>query len=41
VQERDGGVWVCRAVRSTHTGQFVFVDRERQIVDVARYWLGE
>ncbi|UCE01422.1 MAG: hypothetical protein JSW67_08990 [Candidatus Latescibacterota bacterium] len=35
------GVWVCRAARSSHMGQFIFLDHDLQVLGVARYWLGE
>jgi hypothetical protein len=40
-QDNDGGLWVCRAARSTHTGQFIYLDAQRRVLAVARYWLGE
>ena len=41
VEQRDGGLWVCRVARSTHQGQFVFLDTERQVIGVGAYILGE
>jgi len=37
----DGGVWVCRAARASHWGQFVFLDRRLAVLGSGRYWLGE
>lgn len=41
VQDRDGGFWVCRLARGSHQGEFLFLDGERRLLAVARYWLGE
>ncbi|MFQ5600459.1 MAG: hypothetical protein ACE5G2_07890 [Candidatus Krumholzibacteriia bacterium] len=40
-QERWGGFWVCRVARTTHTGQFMFLDGERRLLALAQYWIGE
>jgi hypothetical protein len=40
-EQRDGGVWVCRAPRGTHQGSFVFLDAARDVLGVRRYILGE
>ncbi len=35
------GLWVCRAARTSHQGQFVFLDHELRFLGVGRYWIGE
>jgi hypothetical protein len=35
------GLWVCRAARTSHQGQFVFLDHELRCLGVGRYWIGE
>ena len=35
------GFWVCRAARTSHQGQFVFLDHELHLLGVGRYWIGE
>lgn len=40
-QERDAGFWVGRAARSTHVGQYVFLDAAGNVLGVHRYILGE
>jgi hypothetical protein len=38
---QGSGFWVCRAARSSHLGQFIFLDHDLQVLGVAGYMLGE
>ena len=40
-EQADGGLWVCRLTRRTHSGQFVFLNADRRVLGIRRYILGE